>query len=1263
MAQSITLEVALSNVERLSNLILADEQPNIEPQPASVVYDVSFDTNFEDRNAFVSGNAKFMEEATAHCGLSKVLKKGDEYASMLYTWRSCSRAVPAVKSNEQENRLEIYKAIIEVLQPEVDKLKAFFRFQSEAIGIFCGEVKKLAHENRRKDFISETYLMRLAQFIDMFSVLDALKNMKASLNNDLAAFKRAEGFVKQQQGGGDQSSIMELQTLSMFLATNNKLTMNLKEALDEIPSYEDILIEVVSLCCNLYETKRYIVPSAKHTILKVIGFSVVLIDGKTSIYKLASKGRINLQRIDKIFKQTPVVPLFGDMQIALVSYIKQTPNFNASHWTCLTEHAEEKAAFVSYNILAKIDTIRAEHLKYISGLTRTINNIGTADKWTDRQVRELTDLALLGLKHIGSWTTHIIELNAWKLLHPVDKGTNDCPETAEEYERATRYNYSSEEKFALIEVIAMIKGLTMLLTRHQVIFIDAINRYVHKTFQTFILHSMRDPIRFATKKKKHHVKMMLIALREMCADWPSGVENDQDPCLRGEKDPKGGFQIELSRRSVAPSSTQLYMCRTFAEHLLSDKGGKKSLRAELDGHGIGDLEEFLKVSFFFPHLINFSHVLQEASDLSQLWYREFFLELTMGKRVQFPIEMSLPWILTDHILETKDASMMEYLLYPLDLYSDAGSYALHDFKQQYLYNEVEAEVNLVFDQLIYKLSEQIFIYYKSLACSILLDKKYRAELGSSIPYPPAAHYETIMLQRHVQILGRSIDINRLIQQRLHEHLLKANQLAIARFESTDLTGIVELEMLIETNRLTHDMLQEFFVLDSFEAIYREANECVNLPHGRAALHCFWEINTDFMPSYCYNSTTNRFVRTKGDNEAGVDRAAAPKAAGYYFYGTKALTTAYNAIQRLYIGFVGQEHFAAMIRLLGYQGIAMVMNELLKQIEIIVKSKVVPYVKAMSEGLPKNCRRPLASYGVGGVLQFYAAKLEPLLQYPLLRTDVAQAFAEIGNALLFCLMMEHSLSLEEALDLIEAAPFQGVPLPLTTQEEQHPLAEFFKEQAKLLHMLPLIQLQGTKQQAQTATDCDLLTRERLCRSLSMFEVVLEKVRAILTVPQLDPIFHGTAPGNGVMHVEDCVEFYRIWSVIQFSVSLPLTGNELSPEDTFGDGLHWGGLTFVYLLGQLHRFEALDFTYHLLSCYTGKTDAKNAPTVSGINIDLFAERIKAVAKLNTNIISVLDTYIKPEARIKRVPEYYAPPSFESAEGVGSEPTFVMTTKPVA
>lgn len=60
--------------------------------------------------------------------------------------------------------------------------------------------------------------------------------------------------------------------------------------------------------------------------------------------------------------------------------------------------------------------------------------------------------------------------------------------------------------------------------------------------------------------------------------------------------------------------------------------------------------------FFY---IYFLESLQDCCDLSQLWYREFYLEMTMGQRIQFPIDMSMPWILTDHILETNDSSYME----------------------------------------------------------------------------------------------------------------------------------------------------------------------------------------------------------------------------------------------------------------------------------------------------------------------------------------------------------------------------------------------------------------------------------------------------------------------------------------------------------------------------------------------------------------------------------------------------------------------------
>ena len=48
-----------------------------------------------------------------------------------------------------------------------------------------------------------------------------------------------------------------------------------------------------------------------------------------------------------------------------------------------------------------------------------------------------------------------------------------------------------------------------------------------------------------------------------------------------------------------------------------------------------------------------------CADLSEMWYKEFYLELS--KEIQFPIEMSLPWILTEHILDTDAPELAEYV--------------------------------------------------------------------------------------------------------------------------------------------------------------------------------------------------------------------------------------------------------------------------------------------------------------------------------------------------------------------------------------------------------------------------------------------------------------------------------------------------------------------------------------------------------------------------------------------------------------------------
>lgn len=75
-------------------------------------------------------------------------------------------------------------------------------------------------------------------------------------------------------------------------------------------------------------------------------------------------------------QQFPVVPLFGDVQIALVSYLKMCPNFEGMRekWTAAADGADDKVVD-HYNLLRRMDSIREEHVKFISELARYRNEV------------------------------------------------------------------------------------------------------------------------------------------------------------------------------------------------------------------------------------------------------------------------------------------------------------------------------------------------------------------------------------------------------------------------------------------------------------------------------------------------------------------------------------------------------------------------------------------------------------------------------------------------------------------------------------------------------------------------------------------------------------------------------------------------------------------------------------------------------------------------------------------------------------------------
>lgn len=186
--------------------------------------------------------------------------------------------------------------------------------------------------------------------------------------------------------------------------------------------------------------------------------------------------------------------------------------------------------------------------------------------------------------------------------------------------------------------------------------------------------------------------------------------------------------------------------------------------------------------------------------MSNLWFKEFYLELT--KQVHFRISTSLPWILAEFALDTPDSEILQDIFVPLDLYNEAANKALYCLHSRYIFNEIEAEVNLCFDQVMFKLGKNMYIHYKRLAAIQLLqsDNKLGMMKGNGVSLlgglSPNA-FESILSQKSIRLIGRNVNIHKILSQIMNQYLRHSIDVAISRYEASDLTYILVLNKVIK----------------------------------------------------------------------------------------------------------------------------------------------------------------------------------------------------------------------------------------------------------------------------------------------------------------------------------------------------------------------------------------------------------------------------------------------------------------------------------
>ncbi|ETO13186.1 component of scar regulatory complex, partial [Reticulomyxa filosa] len=356
-------------------------------------------------------------------------------------------------------------------------------------------------------------------------------------------------------------------------------------------------------------------------------------------------------------------------------------------------------------------------------------------------LQQAFELAVQGLKYIGEWTSRVQEQVIYKSNNPISDSkyvtlTGNKNDPAKVYEQITRYNYENELKYAMVEIIGLIKGLTNLLLENESLIRPMLATYVHQQLQYFAHNTILFPLCRAHKRPhKSSLTDIFLKMRAVVADCYDVQTLQQDykriNAYKNSKTTKSKKKIwsqmeqhKWTSRSVFPTRTQVLLLRRLVFHVCSEdsKGmsGGMFAKKDLKWNEKTAFDNVFAMLWFVSPLCDYARTLQAASNLSELWFREFYLNIT--DCIQFPIAMSLPWMLVDFAMNTK--SLAPNVFFPLAVYNDSAETALSVFRQQHLFDEIEAEVNLVFDQLIFTLYHKIFDYYKNQAANMLLDKHW-----------------------------------------------------------------------------------------------------------------------------------------------------------------------------------------------------------------------------------------------------------------------------------------------------------------------------------------------------------------------------------------------------------------------------------------------------------------------------------------------------------------------------------------------------------
>ncbi|TYG37279.1 hypothetical protein ES288_D13G128900v1 [Gossypium darwinii] len=1236
-------------IAALSTFSLEDEQPEVQG-PAVLVSTERGSTispiEYSDVSAY---RLSLTEDTKALNQLNTLIQDGKEMASVLYTYRSCVKALPQLPESMKHSQADLYLETYQVLDLEMSRLREIQRWQASAATKLAADMQRFSRPERRINGPTITHLWSMLKLLDVLVQLDHLKNAKASIPNDFSWYKRTFTQVSIQWPDTD-SMREELDDLQIFLSTRWAILLNLHVEMFRVNNVEDILQVLIVFAVESLELDFALLFPERHMLLRVLPVLVVMATSSEkdseSLYK-----RVKINRLINIFKNDPVIPAFPDLHLSPTAILKELSNYFqkfSSQTRLLTLPSphelpprEAQDYQRHYLIVNHIGAIRAEHDDFAIRFASAMNQLlllkstdGADVEWCKEVKGNMYDMVVEGFQLLSRWTARVWEQCAWKFSRPCkDVGPSDSQELSSsysDYEKVVRYNYSAEERKALVELVSYIKSVGSTMQRSDTLIADALWETIHAEVQDFVQNTLATMLRTTFKKKKD-LSRILSDMRTLSADWMANTnkpDSEFQSLQHGGDESRGNF---FYPRPVAPTAAQVHCLQFLIYEVVS--GGNLRKPGGLFGNGgseipVNDLKQletfFYKLSFFL-HILDYSATIATLTDLGFLWFREFYLD--SSRVIQFPIECSLPWMLVDHVLESQSAGLLESVLMPFDIYNDSAQHALVVLKQRFLYDEIEAEVDHCFDIFVTKLCEAIFTYYKSWSASELLDPSFLFALDNGEKYSiQPMRFTSLLKMTRVKLLGRTIDLRSLIAERMNKVFRENLEFLFDRFESQDLCAIVELEKLIDILKHSHELLSKDLSIDPFSLMLNEMQENISLVSfsSRLASQIWSEMQSDFLPNFILCNTTQRFIRSSKVPLVPVQKPSVPHAKPNFYCGTQDLNSAHQSFARLHSGFFGIPHMISLVKLLGSRSLPWLIRALLDHISNKIAT-LEPMITGLQETLPKSIGLLPFDGGVTGCMRLVKEQLSWGTKSEL-KAEVLRGIKEIGSVLYWMGILDIVLRELDTTHFMQTAPWLGL-LPgadgqmLSQNAGESPVVNLFKSATAAIVSNPRCpnptSFYTMSKQAEAA---DLLYKANL-NTGSVLEYALA-----FTSAALDKYCSkwSAAPKTGFIDITTSKDFYRIYSGLQIGYLEQSVQLQPNNHDMLGDSVAWGGCTIIYLLGQQLHFELFDFSYQILN--VAEVEAASIMQThksphSGQGWDSMLEAMKKARRLSNHVFSML------------------------------------------